>query len=314
MYIEADDAKTDVILAGAVAVLGTSLRGFVMQLPMYPTMTILGQILEVAWIVALSALVPFLLASYRGDRSRAFGWHGLNGIGSGMLVAVPIIAAALLAQWIATGQSLSGVLLGRLIPTVADGTGAFAGMLVDPAMLVIIAVNLLQVIAYTLGVLLLPGFLAVRAREGFSRSPEMHLTQLIRTVGLGAFGVALIGGLLSAIGAGAQGYLAAVINAVALAGVLLLADRLIPAGITVARAAIIGPVVVVTIGKIFLSGGIFGNLLGGFTSAALALGMTLAIAGLAQTRRGIAAAVPAAIAVAWWPTCLSPLGFGSGIC
>jgi hypothetical protein len=68
------------------------------------------------------------------------------------------------------------------------------------------------------------------------------------------------------------------------------------------------------VGNVFAAGGIFRGLLPGLSSAALAGGVTLAIAAMALTRRGIGITLPLVIAVHLWPTCLSPLTIAGGVC
>lgn len=313
MYLSPDDAKTDLILAAAVAVLGVSLRAFVAQMPGYPGAGLLGAALDLAWIVALTALVPWLLARHRGDGTKAFGIAGYAStnvtsiaegrrwaLGAGLLVAVPVAAAGVLTQLL-DGRG-GGVVLGRL---------GFAIGAPNPALELTYSVA--RITLLSAGALVLVGFLASRAREGFPRSPDTDLTQLVRTIGAGAVLVALVAGLLTVIAG--RSAVAVLVNVLALVGVVLLADRLIPVGVAVPRAAMIAPVVVVVAGRAFTSGGIiFGDLLGWVYTGALACGLTLMIAALAQTRRGVLVAVPALIAAHWWPTCLSPVVLAGGIC
>jgi len=308
VYISPDDAKTDVILAAAVAVLGVRLRAFVASLPLYPRPGLAAAVLDLVWIFALTALVPVLLARYRQDGAAAFGFSGgggriardgggierAGGIGRGLVLAVPAVLIGAGFQAFGTIGGL-GALLGRLAGPVATGSP------ID------LAYAIGQVALLSIGALVLVGFMATRAREGFPRSPETSLTQLIRTIGLGAVGVAFVGGLLRALTGGGS-LVFALGNAVALAAILLLTDRMIPTRLSVPRTAIVAPVVVVVVGQVFATGGLFrGDLLGGLTAGALAAGVTIAIAALAQTRDGVMVAVPLVVAAHFWPTCLSPL-------
>jgi hypothetical protein len=300
VYLSPDDAKTDVILAAAVAVLGITLRAFVASLPLYPRSGLAAAILHLVWIFVLTALVPILLVRYRRDGAAAFGFAkgGAGGLGRGLVLAVPAVLVGAGLQALAP---FSGVapLLGRLAGPVLTGS---------PVELLLVAG---QVALFCVGTVVLVGFLAVRSREGFPRSPDTSLTQLIRTLGLGLVGTALVGGLLRALTAGGPlggSLLAALANAAALAAILLLTDQLVPTGLSVPRTAIAAPVVVVVVGHVFATGGLFrGDLLGGLTAGALAAGVTVAIASLAQTRDGVIVAVPLVVAVHYWPTCLSPL-------
>jgi hypothetical protein len=310
VYLSPDDAKTDVILAAAAAVFGLTLRGFVASLPLYPRTGLAGAVLELIWVFVLTALVPILLARYRKDGAAAFGFTGGGGgrrigpgggaigpgggIGRGVVLAVPAVLVGAGLQALNPIGGL-GALLGRLAGPVAAGSA------------VELAYAIGQVALLSLGALVLVGFVATRSRDGFPRSPETSLTQLIRTIGLGAVGVAFVGGLLRTLTGGGS-LVFALGNVLALAAILLLTDRMVPTGLSVPRTAVAAPVVVVLVAQVFAAGGLFrGDLLFSLTAAALAAGVTIAIASLAQTRDGVIVAVPLVIAVHYWPTCLSPL-------
>lgn len=301
MYISPDDAKTDVILAAAATIFGVAARGFVEALPLYPRQGLVGAVLSLLWVVVLTALVPVLLARYRQDGVAAFGLGASDGgWRSGLVLTVPVIVLGITLQSIGTG-TLGGSVLGRL-----------AGAL-QPIGAVDLVLTLVSILFLSLGSLVLVGFLSVRARDGFPRSPETSLTELVRTFGLGAIAVAFVLGMLRALGPGS--FVATVLNVLALAAVLLLTDRLVPNGISVPRTTIAVPVVVVTVAHVFSMGGLFrGDLAGGLYTAALALGGTIAVAALAQTRRRAWTALPVLLAIHWWPTCLSPLVLVRGIC
>lgn len=295
MYISPDDAKTDVILAAAVAIFGLTLRGFLGSLPLYPRTGLVAGILDLVWIVLLTSLVPILLARYRQDGAAAFGFsQGGRALLPGLLLAVPAVVLGIGLQALVFPGADPSPLLGRLAVPVAAGSPVGLGL------------SLGRLALFSLGAVVLVGFLATRSRDGFPRSPETSLSQLVRTLGLGAVAVAGVGGLLRGITGGSV--TVAIANTIALATILLLADRLVPAGISVPRTAVVAPVVVVVAGNVFATGGLFrGDLLTGLTVGALATGVTVAIASLAQTRNGTLAAVPLVVAVHFWPTCLSPL-------
>jgi hypothetical protein len=304
VYLSPDDAKTDVILAAATTTFGVAARGFVVSLPLYPRQGLLAAALDVVWILAITALVPVLLARYRGDGAAAFGLDGgRGGLRAGLLIALPVVALGVVLGLRQAGTA-GTALLGRI-----GLIGAFGGSLGVSRLLLVIA----EVMAFSVGALLLVAFLSVRGREGFPRSPDGNLAGLVRTAGLVTVGVAAVLGLLLSLGGGSVVVVLA--NVVALVALLLLTDRLVPAGTTVPRAVIATPMVVVVITHVLASGGIFrGDLAGGLYTAALALGSTIAIAALAQSRHRAWAAVPLIVAVHWWPTCLSPLTLAGGIC
>lgn len=305
VYLSADDAKTDVILAAAAAVFGVPLRQFVAGLPVYPGPGVTASALDVLWILALTALVPYLLARHRGDGRAAFGLDGAaGGWTAGIVIALPVVVLGIVAlMWL--GLDPAGAVLGSL--AAVDG-GAIGGA--DAVIMVA------RVAATAAGALLLFGFLSVRGRDGFPRSPQASLTALVRTIGMGAVPAALVLGALSVVRAGpGASFMILVLNVAALAAVVLVGDRLVPAGITLHRTAVVTPVVVVVVAHLFATGGLlFGDLLGGLYRSALAAGTTVIIAALAQTRPRAWAAVPLVVAVHWWPTCLSPLALTAGVC
>jgi hypothetical protein len=312
VYLAPDDAKSDVILAGAVVVFGGAARAFVSSLGFYPRQGIAAIALELVWIVALTALVPVLLARYRGDGLEAFGFGGGRvgggGVGggvdgggaafAGVLVALPVAIVGVAITAMVLG-SPSRALLGQLGAPTTDALSA--------------VVRLVGVLALSLGTLVVVGFLSVRGREGYPRSPEQSLTQLVRTIGIGAAGIALVLGLARSIGPGSP--LVALLSALAGAAVVLLTDRLIPSGVTVPRSSVLTPVVVVVIANVVAAGGLFrGDLVSGLYLAGLGATTAVAIAALAQTRRGTWTAAPLVVAIHWWPTCLGPLPLSGGVC
>jgi len=311
VYIEPDDAKTDVILAAAVAVIGPSLVGLVSQLPLVPRTGVLGVLVGFVFVLATTALAPILLARHRGDRREAFGLRSsggsLSAVGTasattgGLLMIVPVAVAGA-GTVLLLGGSASAAVLGRV--------GMAIGTVPD---LVAIGLTALRLVVLSVATLVLTGFLSVRSRDGFPRSPDTPLVELVRTFGLGAVGVALVTGLIRAVTGGSASVLA--LNVLALVAVLLLVDRFVPAGITVPRTTIATPLLIVVIVQTFSAGGILGGgLLLGLHRGSLAAGVVIAVAAAATTRRGTLLAVPLIVAVHWWPTCLSPLPSAGGLC
>jgi hypothetical protein len=302
VYLAPDDAKTDVILAAATTIFGVAARGLVVSLPPYPRTGVIGAALDVAWILALTALVPILLARHRGDGRAAFGLDGPpRGLLQGLVMAASVVALGVGSAALQGGGAGSPALLGRL------GRQLMIGGPVGVALVTA------TVGAFSLGALVLVGFLAVRSRDGFPRSPELSLTAVVRMTGTVAVAVAAVLGTLLALGPARL--LPALLHVAALSALLLLVDRSIPAGVSVPRAVVLGPVTVVVASYVLAAGGIFrGDLAGGLYVAALALGGTIAIAALAHTPARAWTAVPVVVAVHWWPTCLTPLALAGGVC
>lgn len=305
VYLSPEDARSDVILAGATTLFGGFALQLLTRLPFYPRPGVLASVLSIGWVFALTGLVPLLLARYRGHGAAAFGldrsretWR------SGLILAAPValIGAALgLAQ---TGLPLSAV-LGRLgVPVTAMGAGTSA------AVALLIALG--QFVALSAGALLLVTFLTTRGRDAF-RTTEVSLTELTRTFGMGAALLALGVGLLRALGPGAL--LPTVLQVLALMAVVLLVDRQVSPGMVAPRTAVLTPVVVVLVIHVFATGGLLrGDLLTGVYAGALGAGSATAIAVLIETRWRAWAVLPLVLALHWWPTCLSPLAFELGAC
>ena len=301
-----DEARSDVILAAAAAVFGTFLVGLISGLPFYPRTGVLGAVVAIFWLFALTGLVPLLLAKYRGDGIRAFGLDGpRENWQRGLLLAIPVVILGVLNEFVATG-GLGPSLLGR-IGGATGGTPALAPIgLPGPFAMSMGAVELLVLVV---GALLLTTFLTIRGREGF-RPTDLALTQALRTFGMGCAGVALVTGGLRSLGPDVR-FTSVALQVTALVVLVLLADRLVPLGPTIPRGAVLAPMIVIAVAHVFTVGGglLFGNPLIGLHNAALGAGSAVVIAVMVSARRMAWAAVPLVVALHWWPSCLSPVAF-----
>ncbi len=275
-----DEARSDIALAIAAAVFGRLLLG-----SLRGGSGVTGVVLDAGVVLLLTAAVPLLLARTRGDGPRAFGLGGPGGVGPGLVLAVPVAAAGMIAM--ATVRAgAPGMLLGRL-------SGS--------------ALQLVPVLSLSLGAFALYVFIALRGADAFPRSPLWTLTRLLRTFGIAAAGIALVSGLLRVpLGASLPRTLS---NAGALVVLVLLADRLVPSGRSVPRLAVIVPAAL----ALYLHVTAFG-LLAGLQAGALAAGVVSVIATVALAGRGTSVLVPMVLAVHIWPTCLSPLALVRGLC
>ena len=282
-----DEARSDIALTVAMLVFGPLLLG-----GLRGGSGTVNVLVDIAVVLVLTALVPLLLARSRAGR----GGSGTvlrtlaldsppSGVALGLPLAVPVAIAGFVAM-LTAGATPATALLGRL-----------SG---DP-------LQYLQVVALSAGSSVLVVFLALRGSEAFPRSPEWSLRRLVRTVGMGAAAVALVAGLLRVpVGASPT---RVVVNAAALAVLVLIADRALAARETVPRLALLLPAGL----ALYLHITTFG-LSVGLQAGALAAGTTVVVGATALGARGAWAALPLMFAVHVWPTCLSPLALARGLC
>jgi hypothetical protein len=282
-----DEARSDIALTVAMLVFGPLLLG-----GLRGGSGTVNVLVDIAVVLVLTALVPLLLARSRAGR----GGSGTvlrtlaldsppSGVALGLPLAVPVAIAGFVAM-LTAGATPATALLGRL-----------SG---DP-------LQYLQVVALSAGSSVLVVILALRGSEAFPRSPEWSLRRLVRTVGMGAAAVALVAGLLRVpVGASPT---RVVVNAAALAVLVLIADRALAARETVPRLALLLPAGL----ALYLHITTFG-LSVGLQAGALAAGTTVVVGATALGARGAWAALPLMFAVHVWPTCLSPLALARGLC
>jgi hypothetical protein len=305
MYLSSDEARSDVILAGVATIFGGILVSIVLGAPGVPQDGIAGGIVTLLAWFALSGLTPLLLARYRDDVPAAFGVRpgaGAAGTGLALALAAPVAVVGVTRVLLADAGPVVA-LLGRpglaLLgsPATGPGAGPLAGALEAVIALVL-----------TAGAFLLVGFLHVRGRDAF-RADDRPSAQLLRTIGAGALGTALVLGGVRALTTTAS-LATLLLNVVGLAVLLFVADRSIPAGAVASRPAVLTPVVVVAVAHVFAAGGVFrGDLLLGLSTGAFAAGTAVVVAVVAEHRRTTVVLLPLLFATHWWPTCLSPLPF-----
>jgi hypothetical protein len=282
-----DEARSDVALTIAMLVFGPLLLG-----GLRGGSGTLGVLLDIAVVLALTALVPLLLARSRagsGGGSQVVRTLALDGPPAGVTSGLPLVLPIAIAGFVAmltAGAAPPAALLGRL-----------SG---DPLQYV-------QVAALTAGSTVLVVFLVLRGAAAFPRSPEWSLRRLVRTIGMGAAAVALIAGLLRVpIGASPT---RVVVNAAALAALVLIADRTLVSRETAPRLALLLPAGL----ALYLHITTFG-LSVGLQAGSLAAGTTVVVGAAALGARGTWSALPLMLAVHLWPTCLSPLALARGLC
>lgn len=313
MWMSAEDARSDFILAAAATVFGQLVVGLLQRLPIYPSRlfssALLDGLLTIMWVFVLTALVPILLVRYRDQDARGYGLDGERSAWvQGLVVAVPIVVVGYLRGLPVLGpiRAVAGRVGGLLVgnPVILDGT-------TGPTMTERFLLLGLVVVA-TLSAAVLYGFLITRAREAF-RPREITVIEGLRTFGIGAAGAALVLGLLAVLG-GRIGMLAMLLNVGGLAVTVLIADRLVAPTDTTSRWALVAPAIVAAIIHLLAAGGLFrGDLLSGLFLGAMAAGIVFVVAALIETRRYAWAAVPLVIAAGVYPTCMTLPGAFVGL-
>ena len=283
MWVSSEDARSDFILAAAAVFLGVQAAALIASIPLYPRQGPAYLALSLVWVALLSCGAPLALARHRRDVPAAFGLEHPGGLGAGLVMAAPLLVGHVF-ETLFTGD-VEAVLLslaGRFTlatPTIGDVRFSFE------TIVLMLAVAVLAVGSWLTG-----SFLAVRGRDGF-RSPDVDLTGLLRTFGMGGVGVSLLLGLLSALRDGGQVGDPMTLT-IALLVVVLLADQYVPARVTVPRTMLVAPAIAVVVLWVIAFGGPFrGDLLLGLYSGVSAAVLVMAAAAMIAVRRGLAAAI-----------------------
>lgn len=289
MWISSEEARSDFVLAAAAMFLGVSAVTLIARIPIYPLTGLAYFLLSLMWLVLLGCGAPWWLARYRNDIPDAFGLgpEVRGSVGPGLVLAAPLVIGYVLAT-VFTGD-FSQVLLslaGRFQPSQPSVIGSPSG--VESGVLAV------AVAIVAIGSAMTGTFLAVRGREAF-RSPDMDVTELLRTFGMGGVGATLILGLLQTVRDGGT-FGRPFTLAVALLIVVLMADQYVPARVTAPRAAIVGPAIVVLVLWVLTFGGPFrGDLLLGLYSGTASAVLMVVAAAMLQVRNGLAAAILLAV-------------------
>lgn len=307
MWMNPDEARSDFILAAATAVLGPFVVNLVADLPFYPSFdSLLFDLLRIVWIFSLSGLVPLLLVRYRDQGLAGFGLGAdRSGVSQGLLLAAPILVIGVLRTW--SVIPLPRALFGRL-GLAFGGNPVINGDSTSAAL--DLTLTLVELVAAFAGLLLLFTFLTTRARDGF-RQTAVTQVEALRTFGMATAAAALLLGGLNSLGGTTSGT-AVLLNVGGLVAIILLADRLVSPGVETSRATVMAPALVALLLHVVRGGGLFSsNLAFGLYAGAMAAGVAIAIAVLVETKRFAWAVVPAAAMMVLYPTCLSPLNFGT---
>lgn len=287
MWTDPEEARSDFILAAAVTLFGPLIVSVLQNVLPGLFVGTFGNLLGLALFFAYTGLVPLLLARYRDQGIEAFGLDtGREGIGPGVLVALPIVVIAIGLQLALSGNVLDAFL------------GILSGLLVGPVEALL---TLLRAAVLAAAIVILYAFLTTKARDGFARN-EVPLLEMLRTFGIAAAAGGFVAGLLLLVRGGS--FLRVLLDAGTLAVVVLVADRFVDPASRTSRATILAPAIVALIIKVELFGG---NFLLSLRGALLGAGLVIVAAVLIETRRYAWAAVPVLVATVLWPTPLIPV-------
>lgn len=291
MWTDPDEARSDFVLAAATALFGPLVIQLVYRYTPLGPFGLFGTLLSIALLFVITGLVPILLARYRGNGIAAFGLQGgREGIGPGVLIALPVVLLGIVVGWTAGFSPLRA--LAGIVPAFLSGP--FGGI---DVVLAVLAISV-----QFAGMVLLYSFLAVKAREGFGRTEIGHL-EVLRTYGLAAAGGALLIGLLAAIGADVT-VNRALLDAAALVAVILVADRFTDMESQTTRLAVAAPAIVALLLAWDLFGGQF---LATLRHGLLAAGAVIVVTVLVDGRSYAWAIVPLFAALTIYRTALTPL-------
>jgi len=286
MYTSTEDARSDLFLSGAVYVIGPAVFEIVRNLLPLDAIPGATTLLELVIPVATTALVPYLLMRYRGE---SFGQYGYGAglppnFGVGLLMALPIAVASVLAGLVVAGDPLAG--LGIMALLVGQPL-AFLSRLLSWVGLGFLAV-----------------YATVKARDAFRsdyrtvREETIAIGRILAMVAAAGVSIALLFTPPDTVElAGAGLFAAIVLPPLGVAGSVGLLFPLLRGPSATSRATMLTPVVLLALGPFQLSFSLSNMALSVSLAAAYA-GVGLVIAALQESRRSAVAILGLMLAVA----------------
>ncbi len=289
MWVDPAEARSDFVLAAAVALFGPLVISLLIRVLPWAFRDPSGLYLRAGLLFAFTGLVPLLLARYREQGREAFGLEGpKDGLLAGLLLAIPVVVLGVVSIRLDRSARLTRAL-----------AGVFGAAFGNPVTVLGVVANVLALFA---GALLLYMFLTVKARDGFAHTPITQL-EALRTYGMAAAAAAGALGLLVALQVRATPW-RPLLSALALAALVLVADRLVTPGATTTRATVLAPAAVALLVGVELLGR---NLLPTLYQGVLAAGFVVVVAVLVETRRYAWATLPLFAAVTVYANELLPV-------
>lgn len=278
-YTSPDEARSDLFLSAAVYLFGPLVLGLVLRIIPLDRIPGVGVALQIALPLVTTVLVPYLLIRYRKESLKDYAPSGgRNAFTVGLLLAVPIVVAALLAALLEQNPLEAALPVLQIAQPGGDGA-------------LFIAVRL----ALWLGLAGLAAYATVKARDAFRTDPQTirdGTLEIGRVVGI----IAVVTVLLLLIATPAD-LANLVLVPLGVAAAVLLGLRQLRGPSATSRATLLTPVILLAIGPFLLSFNAL-RFVQGLYAAALLGGIGLLIGMLQETRHSAYGAIGLALALA----------------
>ena len=288
MYVSPEDARSDLLLAGAVFIFGPIALTLLLTILPLTRIPGVGQALSIATPALLTIAVPVALVRYRGESWADFGLGPARaGLGAGALLAAPIVVASLLSAT-ATGNPLGG------LPVVTLPTLGLNGVL-----------SLIARVITWFGLALLATSVGTKARDAF-RSDFSTVPEAMARIGRI---VAIVAGAAALLRFATTGLVSSLVLPAGVAVTVYLVWRGVNRPTSTGLAALLAPTVLLALGSFFISFSA-ARLIEGAWTGALVAALGLAMAGMKESRGGAWPAVGLALVVALATSVPAPLRLG----
>lgn len=288
MYVSPEDARSDLLLAGAVFIFGPIVLTLLLTIVPLTRLPGVGEVMSILTPVLLTIAVPVALVRYRGESWADFGLApGRAGLGAGAVLAAPIVLASLLSATV-SGNPLGG------LPVVTLPTLGLDGVLTLTA----------RVVTW-FGLALLATYVATKAREAF-RSDVTTVPEGMARIGRV---VAIVAGAAALLRFATSGTIASLLLPAGVAVTVYLVWRGVNRPTATGLAVLLAPTVLLALGSFFISFSLT-RLIEGAWTGALVAALGLAMAGTKESRGNAWPAVALAVVVALATTVPAPLRLG----
>lgn len=284
--MHAEDARSDLLLAAVVFVIGGLIVDLILDIIPLGRIPGVSPVLQIGLPLLTTVVVPYLLMRYRSEPWAMYGLasSSLGALGTGALLAVPVVIASALV----TASQGGGVL--QALPLAALGGDQLLG--------------LLRRVAQLGGVALLGVYVAVKARDAFGGVPRPLHTVVLEVARILGIIAVVAGGLLLVrllVEGALFGAVAVILPALGVAGMVGLAMRELPRTTVSSRPVLVTPTVLFGLAGFFIQFDVV-NFLAIVYQAALLATVGLTVGLLQETRRSGFAALGLALVIALFST------------